>query len=134
MLHYFLLVAFAWMLIEGIFLHILIVKVFHDHLPKKRSYVTFCWGKSHLRRTCCVLLFTIKNVSLFQVYHSSLFCCLSACYEMDMEPKQGMFVLLFKYFFCAYISFLEFIFTSLFVFCLYSIVFLLIVIEIFLYF
>ena len=44
-LHYFLLSAFSWMLIEGIFLHILIVKVFHDHLPKKRFYVTFCWGE-----------------------------------------------------------------------------------------
>ncbi|CAB4041387.1 adhesion G- coupled receptor D1 isoform X2, partial [Paramuricea clavata] len=44
LLHYFLLVAFSWMLIEGLFLHILIVKVFHDHLPKKRYYVAFCWG------------------------------------------------------------------------------------------
>ncbi|XP_028397360.1 uncharacterized protein LOC114521149 [Dendronephthya gigantea] len=44
LLHYFLLVAFSWMLVEGIFLHILIVKVFHDQLPKRRFYVTFCWG------------------------------------------------------------------------------------------
>ncbi|XP_046845837.1 adhesion G protein-coupled receptor L4-like [Xenia sp. Carnegie-2017] len=43
-LHYFLLVAFSWMLIEGIFLHILIVKVFHDHLPRRRYYMTFSWG------------------------------------------------------------------------------------------
>ena len=61
------------MLIEGIFLHILIVKVFHDHLPKKRFYVTFCWGRSNFVGAYCTLISFHATWERFQRASTILF-------------------------------------------------------------
>jgi len=49
MLHYFYLVAFGWMMLEGVYLYLMVVKVFNTVI-KMRLYYMFAWGKWHLHR------------------------------------------------------------------------------------
>ena len=45
LLYYFLLVAFLWMLMEGIQLYILLVQIFPRGEGFKKQYYVICWGK-----------------------------------------------------------------------------------------
>lgn len=48
-LHYFFLVAFAWMALEGVMLYLMLVKVFHTKTaPAKSKKIFFClgWGEN----------------------------------------------------------------------------------------
>jgi len=42
-IHYFYLVGFAWMLMEGIYLYLMVVKVFNT-LVKMKLFYAFSWG------------------------------------------------------------------------------------------
>ena len=42
--HYFYLVAFAWMLFEGVYLYLMVVKVFNTEI-KMRLFYAVAWGK-----------------------------------------------------------------------------------------
>lgn len=44
MIHYFYLVAFDWMLFEGVYLYLMVVKVFNT-VVKMKIYYAFSWGK-----------------------------------------------------------------------------------------
>ena len=43
MIHYFYLVAFAWMLFEGVYLYMMVVKVFNTVVRMRLFYIT-SWG------------------------------------------------------------------------------------------
>ena len=44
LIHYFYLVAFAWMLFEGVYLYLMVVKVFNTEI-KMRLFYAVAWGK-----------------------------------------------------------------------------------------
>ena len=47
-LHYFFLVSFAWMALEGVMLYLMLVKVFHTKTaPTRSKKIFFClgWGE-----------------------------------------------------------------------------------------
>ena len=44
MLHYFYLVAFGWMMLEGVHLYLMVVKVFNADIKMKVYYI-FAWGR-----------------------------------------------------------------------------------------
>ena len=44
LIHYFYLVAFAWMLFEGVYLYLMVVKVFNTVI-KMRLFYAVAWGK-----------------------------------------------------------------------------------------
>ena len=52
-LHYFFLVAFAWMAIEGVMLYLMLVKVFHTKTaPTKSKKIFFCFGWGEFDLSC----------------------------------------------------------------------------------
>ena len=46
LLHYFLLVSFAWMLVEGVYLYIMVITVFESSKEHLRIYGTCSYGKA----------------------------------------------------------------------------------------
>ena len=44
-LHYFNLVSFTWMLVEGIWLYLMIVRVFESGHSRMKKYCASAWGK-----------------------------------------------------------------------------------------
>ena len=44
MIHYFYLVGFAWMLFEGVYLYLMVVKVFNTVI-RRRLFYGVAWGK-----------------------------------------------------------------------------------------
>lgn len=72
-LHYFFLVAFAWMALEGVMLYLMLVKVFHTKTaPTKSKKIFFClgWGIP-------VLIVVVSGVLFHQGYGTSAYCWLS---------------------------------------------------------
>ena len=60
MLHYFYLVAFGWMMLEGVYLYLMVVKVFNTVI-KMKLYYLFAWGKTRsLRPTICYTVMIFK--------------------------------------------------------------------------
>ena len=59
-LHYFNLVSFTWMLLEGIWLYLMIVRVFESGHSRMKKYCASAWGK--LRR---FILFSTISRSLW---------------------------------------------------------------------
>lgn len=52
-LHYFFLVAFAWMALEGVMLYLMLVKVFHTKTaPTKSKKIFFCLGWGEFDLSC----------------------------------------------------------------------------------
>ena len=45
LLHYFLLVTFAWMLVEGVYLYIMVITVFENSKEQLRVYGACAYGK-----------------------------------------------------------------------------------------
>jgi len=72
-LHYFFLVSFAWMALEGVMLYLMLVKVFHTKTaPTKSKKIFFClgWGLP-------VIIVVTSGVMFHQGYGSPAYCWLS---------------------------------------------------------
>ena len=50
LLQYFLMAAFCWMLVEGIYLYLFVVKVYNI-VDKMRVYQAISWGKGNQQNT-----------------------------------------------------------------------------------
>ena len=52
LLHYFILVSFAWMLVEGVYLYIMVITVFENSKEQLRVYGACAYGKAIKQRLC----------------------------------------------------------------------------------
>ncbi|XP_078354871.1 uncharacterized protein LOC144639420 isoform X2 [Oculina patagonica] len=72
-LHYFFLVAFAWMALEGVMLYLMLVKVFHTKTaPTKSKKIFFClgWGLP-------IIVVVTSGVMFHEGYGTPAYCWLS---------------------------------------------------------
>ncbi|XP_078384523.1 adhesion G protein-coupled receptor L3-like [Oculina patagonica] len=74
-IHYFYLVGFAWMLMEGIYLYLMVVKVFNT-LVKIKLFYAFSWGFPLLMVVCSIVIASITEGGVMSYVHSD-FCWVS---------------------------------------------------------
>ena len=49
LMQYFLMASFCWMLVEGIYIYLFVVKVYNIS-DKMHRYHGFCWGEEHCQQ------------------------------------------------------------------------------------
>ena len=49
LMQYFLMASFCWMLVEGIYIYLFVVKVYNI-TDKKYRYHGFCWGEEYVKK------------------------------------------------------------------------------------
>ncbi|XP_020619388.1 adhesion G-protein coupled receptor D1-like [Orbicella faveolata] len=74
-IHYFYLVGFAWMLMEGIYLYLMVVKVFNT-LVKMKLFYTFSWGFPLLMVVCSIVIASGAEHGVTSYVHSD-YCWIS---------------------------------------------------------
>ena len=68
LMQYFLMASFCWMLVEGIYIYLFVVKVYNI-TDKMHRYHGFCWGKEH-----CLQSSALANVITLELNY---FCYMS---------------------------------------------------------
>ena len=84
LLQYFLMAAFCWMLVEGIYLYLFVVKVYNI-VDKMRVYQAISWGKDNQQHT----LFYKKSPLASPMIRGNSKHCFFHCLDQGINTRKG---------------------------------------------